>query len=732
MSRKSKGGSGSGHVLEYARGAVIPGTSFRVRGILGRGAFGTVYDCDHLKLGVNAAVKLLNAELAHRPDLEALMLAEARRTAQIENDHVVKVRSIGVTKEPKPRLYVEMFKLSGESLFAVLRAAGRLEVLEAILYGLHIATGLAGAHAIGLIHCDVKPANIFLARIYDPMRREWVTRAVVLDLGVAQISSRASSERGSFVGSPITAAPEQIDGRFYVQSDVYALGVTMFMMLTGTHPHGPFSSPRDLMCAKIVPARIKRLHNVLPAVAEGAFVDDLLDDLLWRMMQPEYTDRPPTMEHVIAELSLIQERQEQRDLEAALLAKGKVKPRGRGAATTPEPPEAMRARMRDHYTTQNEDVPTSPLEEAPPSIDELLEGMKNKRADESRAEAQRRQIERFSAGLTNNVALPEDRRPKDKSAHAEAENARRQRARVQADEMGFFDTEASTGSSRLELAGIEETAPMPGAPKLPVAKKRASAANEPAATGHARSAGNVAAAQADSELVVGNTSADREFFLGGKSTQRSVADAAFDRASPAPRAPEERVRLSDLPRPDRRYNQERRPSTFGAVIDDEPERVPLQSWLRRRMRKSPLFSGVVAGVVALVVFGVPMMVVLRACVFDATPPPPASRAASPEPTATAVTGPTEPALPSLPSLPVQATVEAPPGRSPTSPAPIVTAASDRRLSPSQVPLASASALPLKPANPVATTSPLIPPAPGPIQPAPGPAVPSTPHGALIQ
>lgn len=700
---------------EYQRGERIRGTSFVVCDPLGKGAFGTVYDCEHRKLGVRSAVKLLNAELSGRPDLEALMLAEARRTAQIENDHVVKIRSIGMTKETPPRLYVEMFKLEGESLYAVLRAAGRLEVLEAILYGLHIATGLAGAHGIGIVHCDVKPANIFLARIYDPMARAWVTRAVVLDLGVAQIASRSPFERRPFAGTAVTAAPEQHDGRFYPQSDVYALGVTLFMMLTGTHPHGPFSSPRDLMCAKIVPERIKRLRNVLPAVSEGAFVDPLLDDLLWRMMQPEYTERPATMEHVIAELSLIQTRQEDRELAAALAAKGKVKPKGRGAATTPEPPEAMRARMRDHYTSQNEDMPSDAPEDAPPSIDGLLEGIALNRRDEQRADAVKRQIERYAAGVTNSMMLPEDRRPQDASTHVEEERARRTRAREAADDMGAFDLDASTGSSRLDMSQIEETAPMPGAPPLPARNRRA---NEPEATGHGRAVEQVAAAQTGAGYATRETSADREFFLGGKSTQPSVADAPFDRRQQKAPPAEGRVKLSELPRPDRRFNDERRASTFaGASL--EHERETLQSWFGRRSRQSALFGGVMAGLVVLFVGGIAIAVVLRVVLpsSGASAVAPERTSTSTSPSAAAPT--TNPRIPPVePVVTVASSAPPPVAAVPPRPTQGHVVAPPTRVEPSPTVLSTAAPLPV----PAAPPAPVV----------PAPSMPTTPHGALIQ
>ena len=146
------GATNGAHVGDLPMGEYIPGTKFRVVGVLGRGAFGTVYDCEDGLLGAPCAVKLVNADLARHPEIEHAAIWEGRQLASIDSDHVVKVKGIGITAEHERRVYINMFKLRGESLFDVLMALERIPPLQSILYASHIAMGLLAGHEKGLIH----------------------------------------------------------------------------------------------------------------------------------------------------------------------------------------------------------------------------------------------------------------------------------------------------------------------------------------------------------------------------------------------------------------------------------------------------------------------------------------------------------------------------------------------------------------------------------------------------
>jgi len=565
---------------ELRRGEVIPGTSLHVKGVLGRGGFGTVYDCVNAKLECDSAVKLLNAELFGRSDLEKGMLVEARRTAKIESDHVVKVRSVGLTREARSRLYVEMFRLQGQSLYAVLRALGRLSVLESVLYGIHMCTGLASAHALGIVHCDIKPGNVFLTRLYDPLTRGWVTRAVVLDLGIARFATTLRSEGGDFAGTPGLAAPEQFEGRFYPQSDVYAVGITLFMMLTGTHPHAPFTSNRqELMRAKLDVSRIKRLRNVLPEVSPGSYLCPELDDLVFRMILPDFRDRPASMEHVLSELAIVQQKVEAWDLRKALLAQGKVKPRARGAATTPEAPDVMAHRVREHYGQEGTEAPAG--EEL--SIERLLDS-----AVEERKERTRR------GGTVPGLGEARTPAPMRTAADVLATAAEEEQLRE-------LDYKKAMDDLPFRGPALPLGEPTPGPEAWAKLEQGLLGVDtEPSGLG---TEGRPEGMGEPEPAVIAETSADREFFLG-KSTQKSAAGLPISSAEPE-MGMEERVRIAALPRPDRSFANPRRVSTFAGSVSTpstpSPVRVPLQARLREVWVTSPRLRGYVYGTLPFVV-----------------------------------------------------------------------------------------------------------------------------------
>lgn len=603
---------------DFVAGQTIPGTKYRVVGLLGRGAFGTVYECVETTMDIACAVKIVNADIATHPEIEQAMLIEGKQLAKISSDHVVKVRAMGTTSEASPRIYIDMFLLEGESLHDVLYALRRLAPLEAIIYASHVAMGLDAGHRVGLVHCDVKAANIFLAKLWDPLTQRDVTRGVVLDYGVGRVVSRGDTRNAIFRGTHGTAAPEQYRGQYLPQSDIYALGVTFFLMLTGQHPHGPVNNVRDLVAAKTQLGRIKRLSNVLPAIDPAIVVDPELDDLLWRMLQPDPVERPGSMGQVLAELSIIQEREEQRLLSLVVKGKSKSKPKGRIGVTVPEPPEKMRARMEGHYQTLGQPLPNTDLEDAPVSIDELCELLATKRYESKppfsvaadRGAAQKRQIERYAAGETNRIGI---------------------------------ETRTNDG-----LALLERTEPLAGAPSRADAEQSVG-----------RSSAQPPAADA-ADLLDEDDPAVRAFFLG-KSTLESAADGSFGEEEQAPRAADARVVLApppapreDLrfPAPDRHFRDPRRASTFGAAVLPMPPANAVATALRQS-RLLRFLVGLAAG--ALVLSGIYRLLLYRVrseLAANAATPSAAAPVVSHAPTASGNPAPV--ALPIPPPEPVVA------------------------------------------------------------------------------
>ncbi|HPH69639.1 MAG TPA: diguanylate cyclase, partial [Kofleriaceae bacterium] len=206
----------------------VVGGNFRVLHELSRGAMGVVYRGEDLGLGRPVAIKVLRSDLASDRDLVARFRAEAGLLASMHHNNLVQVFSLG---EHGGDVYFVMELVEGQPLSEVLRATidrGEWFPTAAVTQvSMEIADALDAMHARGLIHRDVKPANILLDRDRD--------RAVLVDVGVAV---KAGDQREA-AGTPGFAAPESfLEAADTPQTDVYGLAATVYCMLTGRPPYG--------------------------------------------------------------------------------------------------------------------------------------------------------------------------------------------------------------------------------------------------------------------------------------------------------------------------------------------------------------------------------------------------------------------------------------------------------------------------------------------------------------
>jgi serine/threonine-protein kinase len=205
--------------------------NYVVERTLAQGGMGSVFVARHPALGREAAVKFLGQDQEAPPELTKRFLDEARITAALRHPNIIDIFDFG---ELDGRLYYVMELLEGRDLSALMRARRRFAWPEVVDCLEQVCSGLAAAHAVGVVHRDLKPGNIFVVRGEPP-------RLKLMDFGVAKIMTTQGEQTryGQIIGTPRYMSPEQALGqidRISPQSDFYSLGVIAYEMLTGSTP----------------------------------------------------------------------------------------------------------------------------------------------------------------------------------------------------------------------------------------------------------------------------------------------------------------------------------------------------------------------------------------------------------------------------------------------------------------------------------------------------------------
>jgi serine/threonine-protein kinase len=221
----------------FSEGQILVG-KYRVERVLGQGGMGVVLAARHIHLEERVAIKLMLAEAAFSAEAVARFVREARAAARLESAHVAKVSDVGTLEDGRP--YMVMEYLDGQDLSQVLQTSGVLGVQDAVDYVLQAGEAIAEAHSIGIIHRDLKPSNLFLTR-----RRDRTPHVKVLDFGISKVSGssmkasdNAMTKTSAMMGSPLYMSPEQMTSVRDVdaRSDIWALGIILFELLTGSPP----------------------------------------------------------------------------------------------------------------------------------------------------------------------------------------------------------------------------------------------------------------------------------------------------------------------------------------------------------------------------------------------------------------------------------------------------------------------------------------------------------------
>src|SRR6266568_4098545 len=202
---------------------------YRIVRALGEGGMGEVYEAEDLLLKERLALKTLRGPVADDEATVARFKREIQLARKVTHPNVCRLFDVGIDRRAGGEVaFLTMELLDGETLAARLKRAGPMSTAEALPIVEQVAAALAAAHEAGIIHRDLKCANVILVG----------SRAVVTDFGLARVVAEGADQvtgDGGIVGSPAYMAPEQVEGgrRLTAAVDIYAFGVVLFEMVTG-------------------------------------------------------------------------------------------------------------------------------------------------------------------------------------------------------------------------------------------------------------------------------------------------------------------------------------------------------------------------------------------------------------------------------------------------------------------------------------------------------------------
>jgi serine/threonine-protein kinase len=257
------------------------------------GGMAAIYEAIDTRLDRKVAVKIMHSHLAQDDAYVSRFIREAKAAAALSHPNIVAVQDQGWNQNGVPAVFLVMELIEGHTLREYLNERGRFEIKDAINYLTPILSALSAAHALGIVHRDVKPENIMISN---------EGRVKVADFGLARgevIGSTMTAESSVILGSVSYLSPEQVQrGIADSRSDVYAAGIVAYEMLIGEKP---FSADSPIQIAYMhVNEEVPRLRSKRKEVPKA------LDDLIARATSKNPDDRPRTASEFLDELAQIQ------------------------------------------------------------------------------------------------------------------------------------------------------------------------------------------------------------------------------------------------------------------------------------------------------------------------------------------------------------------------------------------------------------------------------------------
>jgi tRNA A-37 threonylcarbamoyl transferase component Bud32 len=306
---------------QYSVGHTI-GERYRLKALLGMGAMGQVFVAENMAIGVEVAVKLLKAELIASKEFRQRFQKEAEAVGSISHQNVARFLDL-VVGDPT---FLVMEFVNGPTLQQVLEEEKRLAYDRALTIAVRLCWGLHAAHERGIVHRDMKPANIILAS--DPEIGE---QPKIIDFGLAKLATATEkaelTRTGQIVGTPEYMAPEQIEGKKVdARSDVYSLGCVLYKMLVG---RTPFNGEDD------VQVLYRQLHE--PPQPPSMLVPGIppaIDAVLARALAKSPADRYADTRELAHALNQAHDRRRAKAVDLSTAASAAKVPIALAAATT--------------------------------------------------------------------------------------------------------------------------------------------------------------------------------------------------------------------------------------------------------------------------------------------------------------------------------------------------------------------------------------------------------------
>jgi serine/threonine-protein kinase len=210
---------------------------YRIVRVIGVGGMGTVYEAEHILISWHVALKILSLEFVADPDVVERFFLEATSASAIGHPNIIEIYDVG--REDDKTVYIVMELLKGTSLADRIDAEKRLDPTAAAAIAVQVLSALRAAHEMGIVHRDLKAANVFLA--VDSRDRQEVK---LLDFGIAKIGKIGApgfglTQDGEVMGTPFYVSPEQARGANDLDAriDIWGVGVMLYEMLTGALPY---------------------------------------------------------------------------------------------------------------------------------------------------------------------------------------------------------------------------------------------------------------------------------------------------------------------------------------------------------------------------------------------------------------------------------------------------------------------------------------------------------------